>query len=384
MLELRRQALFRLADKGKKKIWLISDRVNVAGDNGEAMFRFLAANPDPEIDPYFIIDAGCPDFIRMQQYGRVVPMGSKEHMLLHLTADFIVSSAADEFVINPWYEDKVCAELVRDLLVRPRFIFLQHGVIKDDMSAWLNRYNKNISGFICAAPREARSILEYKYGYQPEEVWLTGLPRHDLLYNNEKNQITIMPTWRQYLAAKSGTDNDLIPDFTESNYFRFYNGLINDDRLLSAADELGYRICFMPHPGIKRKGLSFFKQDPRVDFLDFDIAYSKVYAESRLVMTDYSSSVMDFALLHKPVVYCHFDKEEFFAKHLYKEGYFDYEQDGFGEVTYTMEALIEVLISYMKDGCKVREPYGKRMDEFFGFHDQNNCKRVYERIRALF
>lgn len=383
MMILRKQALFRLTEKNKKKIWLISDRVNVAGDNGEAMFRFLAENPDPEIEPYFVIGAEYPDFIRMQQYGKVVPYKSREHLVLHLSADYIVSSAADEFVINPWCDSNAEADLVRDLLARPQFIFLQHGVIQNNLSEWLHKYNKNITGFVCAAPREAKSIIEYNYYYQPEEVWLTGLPRHDRLYHDEKNYITIMPTWRHYLAAKSGKNNELIADFTKSDYFRFYNALINDDRLLSAADKLGYKICFMPHPGIKRKGLAFFNQDPRVYFFDFDITYSKVYAESKLVMTDYSSSVMDFALLHKPVVYCQFDKEYFFENHLFPKGYFDYEKDGFGEVTYSMDALIEVMISYMEDDCRVHEPYGTRMSEFFGFHDQNNCKRVYERIKAL-
>ena len=383
ILELRRQASLRLAEKGNKKIYLISDRVNTAGDNGEAMFRFCAQNPDPDVEPYFVISSESPDFVRMQEFGRVVPYWSREHYVLHLIADYIVSSAADEFVINPWFAKKAEAELVRDFLARPRFIFLQHGVIKDDMSEWLNRYNKNITGFICTTEKEAQSIIECNYCYKRENVWLTGLPRHDRLYHDEKNYITIMPTWRQYLSATNGKDNELVQDFVKSDYFMFYNKLINDDRLLSKAEEQGYKICFMPHPGIKRNGLSLFYKNPRVEFFDFDIEYRKVYAESKLVVTDYSSSVMDFALLHKPVVYCHFDKEEFFNHHLYKEGYFDYERDGFGEVTYDMESLIDVMIMYMKDDCKVHDPYGKRMDDFFQFHDKENCRRVYEKIKSL-
>lgn len=141
ILELRRQALFRIAGKTEKKIWLISDRVNVAGDNGEAIFRFLGNNHNSEVEPYFVIDDNSPDFARMQSYGKVVPYGSKQHYLLHLISDFIVSSAAEELVINPWYDNKAAAEIVRDFLARPKFVFLQHGVTKDDVSGWLNRYN---------------------------------------------------------------------------------------------------------------------------------------------------------------------------------------------------------------------------------------------------
>ena len=192
-----------------------------------------------------------------------------------------------------------------------------------------------------------------------------------------------MPTWRQSLSVKAGAENVLVDDFTESEYFDFYNRLINNQRLIGAAKKDGYSICFMPHPGIKRNGLKFFHKDPNVKFLGFDYTYRDVYAWADLVMTDYSSSVMDFALLRKPVVYCQFDKKEFFESHIYTQGYYDYEKDGFGEVTYDMDSCINVMIRYMENGCKVHEPYGSRMDKFFGFHDKSNCKRVYERIKMI-
>lgn len=380
ILELRRQALFRIAGKNKKKIWLISDRINVARDNGEAIFIFLSTNYDYEVEPYFIIDANSPDFVRMQSYGKVVPYGSKQHYLMHLIADCIVSSAADEFVINPWDNNNAKAEIVRDFLARPKFIFLQHGVTKNDISGWLNRYNKNIIGFVCAAQREAQSILDYNYYYNSENVWLTGFPRHDRLYHEEKKYITIMPTWRKWLGE--GRLNKPGKNFNKSDYFRFYNDLINCSRLLDAADSYGYTICFMPHP-IVQNHMGFFDKDDRVIFFSTEKSYSEIYAESNLVITDYSSACMDFALLRKPVVYCQFDEKQFFEEHTVKHGYFDYAEDGFGEVTYDMDTLIDVIISYMKNGCKVHEPYGSRMDNFFAFHDYNNCERVYKKIKEL-
>ena len=48
------------------------------------------------------------------------------------------------------------------------------------------------------------------------------------------------------------------------------------------------------------------------------------------------NSIQDFIYLEKPVVYCHFDREQFFAgEHSYSKGYFEYERDGFGEIVYT-------------------------------------------------
>ena len=87
-----------------------------------------------------------------------------------------------------------------------KFIFLQHGVIQNDLSDWLNRYNKNISLFVTTTNQEYQSILTYPYYYDEKVVKKTGLPRYDLLYHNEKKYITIMPTWRAYLVG--GIDPD--------------------------------------------------------------------------------------------------------------------------------------------------------------------------------
>ena len=37
----------------------------------------------------------------------------------------------------------------------------------------------------------------------------------------------------------------------------------------------------------------------------------------------------------------------------------------------------------MKNECKLKPVYKKRIDEFFGEIDKNNCQRVYEKIKQL-
>ena len=190
-----------------------------------------------------------------------------------------------------------------------------------------------------------------------------------------------MPTWRKWLAdEKNG--NKPGKEFVYSEYYNFYNGLINCSKLLTEAEKYGYTICFMPHPTVQQR-IDLFDKDERIIFFSAEKPYNEVYAESNLVITDYSSACMDFALLGKPVVYCQFDEKEFFENHTLKHGYFDYVKDGFGEATYDMESLVDVMISYMKDDCRVHEPYKSRMSHFFAFHDHGNCERVYRRIKEL-
>lgn len=382
MLLLRQEALNILAHK-EKKIFLISDRSNAAGDNGEAFFRYLSLKKLPDIDFYFVLERDSADYERMCSIGKVIIKGSKLHYVMQLSADYIISSSGDEYIFNPWASERKKFEIVKDLLERSKFIFLQHGITINDISGWLNRYNKNITGFVCAAKQEAQSILDYNFYYSSDNVWLTGFPRHDRLYHAEKRQIVIMPTWRRNLTVIGDENNMLKEGFTESEYFKFYNSLINNDYLLRMAKKYNYKICFMPHPGVKRHGMKYFKKNEEVEFFDFDMPYRDVFANANLVITDYSSASLDFSLLEKPVIYCQFDKAEFYENHLYKPGYFDYEKDGFGEVVYDLKSLVELVIQYIQNECKMHEPYITRARSFFEKNDGLACERVLKKILEI-
>lgn len=365
----------------KKDIWLISDRLYRADDNGEAFFKYVMQRKDKRIKAYFLISDKCDDYKRMVKIGPVVKPFSWKHKMIHLLAGKIISSQGQPYITNP-FSDRISS--YRDLMQKQSFIFLQHGVIKDDLSDWLNRYNKGIDGFITSAGPEYRSILDYKYFYTEKEVWLTGLPRHDFLYNDPKRYITVMPTWRKYLSVGRGNGLWNMKDsFTVSEYYCFYNSLINDQRLLDAAEKYHYTICFMPHPNVI-SWLDTFEKNDHIIFLDASNPYKKVFAESNLVITDYSSAVFDFLYLRKPVIYCQFDVDSFFSgEHSYIKGYFDYERDGFGEVEYDLDSTVNRIIEYMQSNCELKDKYRKRIDDFLSFNDKKNSERIFNRIIAL-
>lgn len=365
----------------KKPIWLISDRVSRAGDNGEAFFRYMRAN-HPEIDSYFVLDKNSPDYAEIKKVGPVIDSHSRLKKIMTMAADYVISSQAEVEIYNPF---RGYSEPWRDLLADIRFIFLQHGVIKDDLSEWLKKGNKNIIGFVCSAKPEADSIINGNYRYD-KEVWLTGLPRFDRLVNSPQKQIVFMPTWRQSLVGvwDMKTDSRTLKEgFEETDFFKFYNGLFNDQRLINAAREYGYSLFVMMHPNM----LPFcdrFDHNDYVEWGDVTVPYSKLFSESSLLLTDYSSTAFDFAYLRKPIIYTQFDAEQFFSgEHVYTKGYFDYERDGFGEVEYDLDSTVNRIIEYMQGGCALKPEYRKRIDSFFAFDDKNNCKRVYEKIMEL-
>ena len=118
----------------KKKIYLISDRINKADDNGEAMLRFYDSNPDyvkkNNIKYYYVIDKNST-FARKSKNKHIVQVYSIKHKLLHLLADNVLSSHADNFINKPMYETFDC---YRDCVVNQSFIFLQHGITQNDIS----------------------------------------------------------------------------------------------------------------------------------------------------------------------------------------------------------------------------------------------------------
>lgn len=384
----RKAVIARLAFHGcalfcKKPVWLFRDRAEKAGDNAEAMFRFVQKLPEHPAKCVFSLSHSSPDHRQLKQCGSVVEPLSWREKFTFLRADLIISSHFDDHIIRPFQN---LSEPYRDISQKQKFIFLQHGVTKDDMSKWLNRYSKNIAIFVTVTEPEYQSILSGNYGYTEKQVKLTGFPRFDLLEDRTRKVITVMPTWRAYLVGgmdpRTGQRPEK-PGFQNSLYFRMYSDLLSNKKLFDTAEELGYTLRFLNHPNMMQT-TPFSGCDQRLVFLDSNTAYRDVFSESAMIITDYSSVAFDFAYLRKPVAYFQADNKEFFSgAHTYDKGYFDYETDGFGEVEYSADALADRIMEYMRTGCQLKEKHRERIDATFPFSDRNNCRRVYEEILKL-
>ncbi|MBQ6655124.1 MAG: CDP-glycerol glycerophosphotransferase family protein [Erysipelotrichaceae bacterium] len=359
-----------------KETWLFRDRNYVADDNGLVMYKYVRDN-HPEINAVFAIMKKTAQYAEIGAKGKVVDSFSKKYRWLFLISRYVISSAADEDIINPFQETY---EFYMDLMPYCHYIFLQHGVTKDDLSGWLKRYNKNLTGIITSSRREYESFLAPSYGYPAERIWLTGMPRFDRLIDEKKKLITIAPTWRRYLVGhrdKAGhyESTDILKN---SSYIRHLQSLAGNQKLLDTAEKYGYRVQLVIHPNM-RNHAHLIKPDKRMEMV-MDISYNRIFRESALLVSDYSSVVFDFAYLYKPVIYYQFDRDVFFSHHTYVPGYFSYEDDGFGEVVDNEEELVSLICGYMASDCRMKEKYVQRVNDFFAFHDGNCCKRVYEKL----
>ena len=352
-----------------KRIWLFMDLPAMADDNGKQLFIY-AKDKDPHIKKYFILKKDSKDMKDLKKIGTVLNFKSIKHRFISLFAEKIITSHPDNNIIYPfWGNYPFFAGLLKSST-----IFLQHGITKDNVSSWLNEYDKHLAMFLTASKLEYKSIFRYPYNYKKEVVKLLGFPRFDKLEKmQDKRQILIMPSWRRYLKFKS---NEIV---LNSQFFKRFNSLINSEKLIEAAKKYDYEIIFKPHPNV----YDFIDLFDRNNYVKIDYEhekYQEVFNHGSLLVTDYSSVAFDFAYLNKPVVYYHYSKDYHFNLN---ESYFDYETMGFGEICRSEGELVDQIIEYMENNCNVKEEYEKRIRAYFLFGDENNSMRVYDAIRRL-
>ena len=364
----------------KSNAWILMDRDNQADDNAEHLYRYISEN-HPEQDIYFALKKTSSDWKRLEQDGfNLLEFGSSAFESKLKDCAKIISSHVDGYITH-YFKD--------NSLLDKDYVFLQHGITKDDLSGWLN--TKKIACFVTATNPEYHSIVDnttaYKFG--KKEVKLTGFPRYDrLLINNntESKQILIMPTWRSSIVGTyiSGTERTRNPNFMKTNYARHWHGFMNH-AILKELNDQGYQIVFAPHPSIQE----YMDEFTVPDFIKI-YSYSEgniqsVFQNTSILITDYSSVAFDVAYLNKAILYYQFDYDEVFSSgnHTYQKGYFDYNRDGFGAVAYNETELLAVLKDLVDNQAKVPDLYQTRIDKTFQFRDSNNCERVYQAILDL-
>lgn len=365
-------------NKEYSNVWLVCERGDDAGDNGYSFFKFLCVS-HPEINAFYLMDdSNQANLKKVQSIGRVVPYGGIRHKILFILAKYLVT--AHRGTIEPWNYQKIRKHKIL-VSKKQKYIFLQHGVTKDDVSNVLGREHTSFDLFITGAKPEYEYIVS-TFGYDKEEVVYTGFARFDDLYSNQtKKQILFMPTWRKKLAWSDSMKK--ADRFKESEYFRRYQSLLNNEELNDLLVSNGYKLIFYPHHEMQQFINYYSTSSESIVIADkdtFDV--QALLKESVLLLTDYSSVFFDFGYMDKPIVYYQFDQADFFESH-YKRGYFNYEMDGFGPVLNEEQMVVNYIKASIDSNFKLEGKYSERIERFFPLKDQKNCERIFQSILQL-
>ena len=344
-----------------KRIWLFEDGLTAADGNAEHLFEY-ALNQDDDIEKYFVIQNDAQDYGRLRKVSKnILGFASLKHKMLYLFSEKIMSSSIDHNVLNPFYDDNI--DLYSGLLTIQR-CFLQHDVIKDDLSHWIRKREFNLHLFLISSEFEYESLSKGHYNYGEDVIQILGIPRYDdLKSDGSKKYVLFMPDWRDYFESCELFEGS-------KNHLRI-NGLINNEKLLKYLKDNDHVLVFRP-PSEISECIDLFDIPEEVRLVD-ETSFQKLLNDSSLLITDFSQAAFDFAYAKKPLIYYQENKTLDMSYSC-----FNYKEMGFGYVIESEDDLIEKIIEYLDNGCEMEKEYKKRVDKFYKYNDGGNCKRVYD------
>ena len=365
-------AVLRRTNKAYRHLWLVMERGFDARDNAYWFFRYLRQQ-QKQINACYVIDQGSPDCEKVSQLGPTVAWRSLRHYLMYLAADMLISTH-----VQPASPDLMAYYHLRQIGIHPRGkqIFLQHGIIKDEMK-WM-RYPRMKVDFFASGGKMEYDYLISEFGYPEGVVQYTGLCRFDNLIrgNNPSREILVMPTWRGWEYPQGER-------FYETPFYRHFQSLLDNPALLRLLEERDLKLVFYPHIELQNELDKFKSPSERIilaGWRDYDV--QTLLMRCSLLITDYSSVFFDVGYMEKPVIYYQFDVEDFLKYH-YQKGYFSYEEHGFGPVVQTEEALINAVYDCAGHDFRMQKEYRDRLDAFYPVRDELNCERTYQILRQM-
>lgn len=358
----------------RKEIWIFRERGDDARDNAYWMFKYVKEHHS-EIEAYFAITKDSLDRKRLEPWSdSIIDQNSFTHYIYMWRATHMLSTHICGGYPNIVRGTKWLYYLVTWLSPK-KTIWLQHGVILNDVGVRASRYN-NVDMIVYSTQAE-REYLTQQCGFSEKVVKLTGLARWDQLHDCKvkRNQILFMPTWRKWLNKEN---------FAESEYFHVIAAFLMMPQLRTFLDSNGLTLVFYPHHEVQKhihhfKALSLPACIVIADKMEYGV--QQLLKESAMMITDYSSVSMDFAYMNKPLVYFLFDEMRFREEH-YARRTFDY-HDGFGTYASNTAELLSHIVRIFKTGMKMDNIYADKVAKAFPFRDTMNCQRIFKAIKSI-
>lgn len=299
------------------KIWVFGSLTGKKyDDNAKYFFEHVNANHSDEVKAVWLAGSDAVVNEVKKAGGEAYTFKSKEGKFFARKAGVaIYTHALDDFGMWPQVGGA-------------KLVFLGHGVgfkktynakrtgIKLLMKNYLDKYFSWIQRDITIATSKYNQIQRKNIAglKDTSQIYITGQPRNDLLKRNvnresvlqnlgidcSKKVILYMPTYRRPVSGKD-TMVDIVKD------------LYNSMQLCKVLDEGQYVFIAKLHPQTAHIDLK-----PRENFkvLDYKAvnANQELLAIGDILITDYSSCCVDFALLNRPVIF-YVPDEDWFVKY---------------------------------------------------------------------
>lgn len=357
----------------ESNIWLIAERGVDARDNAYVLYKYIKEF-HPEITCKYVITGDSFDVNNIDEKD-IVLKGSWNHYIAFVTSNILISTHT--YGYSP--DMRLFSQLDKYNIanVKGKKIYLTHFLLDGREFTW-NSANRKIDLYTCSSSIDYKHILSNS-DYGEKVVKLLGTPRMDNLYRKSKlpvkDIILCMPTWRIDFPDMTREE------FKKSDYFKNYNGLINDKRIIEYLQENNYKMIFYPHYEVQKFITEFESNTDRIIIGDATkFVVEDLLLKCKMMITDYSSVHFDFALLRKKIVYFQFDQEKEFKDRPWGK-HFLYDRDAFGPLFVNLDDLVNYIIG--EKNLEFNEEYEDRIRKVFPIFDDHNCERVYNAIFDL-
>ncbi|EIT86062.1 hypothetical protein A374_07071 [Fictibacillus macauensis ZFHKF-1] len=356
-------------------VWLVHEKYSeTAQDNSFYFFKYMYEK-HPKQKVYYVIKKGSADERHLTPYKRrVVYFMSIKHLFLLLGSKLIVSSETK----GHGYAWRVSQGPIRNTLNKKRFVFLQHGVLglKKVENTFKVGTANGANLFVVSSDFEKDIVVNY-FGYEEENVIVTGLSRWDVLEDQsqqtKQKEIFLMPTWRNWLEE---VDDE---QFVQSSYFHEYNKLISSPKLTSLLEQYDVKLNFYVHPKFMPYVQSFTSTNERISVIQFgEVNVNELLMRSSLLITDYSSVAWETYYQKKPVLFFHFDVDQYEEN---QGAYMNLKDELFGEVAYESDDLVSRLEQYIVQDFAENPIFAQKREHYFNYVDHHNSARIYQEIK---
>lgn len=361
-----------------KRIWLYYDCAGVKKDNG--YYQFIHDfDQDDGVTRYYVVNDNLDrsDLFDRRQRRHLVRFGSFRHKMLFFRAEKIITAFIEKTNYIPFLNDVIphYADLMRYDL-----IYLQHGVLHAHTPWKYSLDRLNLDKEVISSHYEKKNLIQ-NYGFTPEYLIASGMPRYDHIDTDKPAQKRILfaPSWRKYLIAATmdGKWSPTPEKFSASDFFRQTQDFLNSPELAKALEKYDYQLDFKQHPIFSCYYDLYNISSDRVHLVrdrsinEFDYA---------LFMTDFSSFLFDFVYLDRPLIYFVPDYEQFSSgMNDYRELDIPFEQ-GFGPYVQTASEAVKQVVSLLENGCNPQPPYAERIQNFFIDHGKNHMDKLYQEL----
>lgn len=352
-----------------KKIWIFGSYKELFVDNSKYFFLFVTQNHSEIKAIWQTQSKSTYQYLKKKGY-KVTYKYSLKGFYYGLQAKVaIVSSKRWNvnpyvlkrcFIVNVWHGiplKKIEYDVTKAI---NKEFFRRQMLFKKLSKIW--PYYKNSYDLYIASSKEHCKIIETAFKTGKNKIILSGEPSYDNLFINSKafsgSYIAYLPTFRLNYDFNPFDDS-----FDGESWNKFLN--TNNTKLIVKL-----------HVNDNRDNYDLLKEEfSNIEIVDSDIDSAEILSKTKILITDFSSVLFDFANRKKPILFFAPDKEKY--QKLERELYFDYNKicgnNLFSDWSSILEFLKKVDIDSFKNTDYLNDITGSSV---------NSCETLFHEITS--